>query len=808
MTYWVRTVAMSLRVWLICTLGLLRSVNAQTIITTFAGSDYQFDGDGKRAIQAPLGRIAAVAVDTQGRVYVADPDNHLVLRFTPNGTLNVIAGNGIDGSSGDGGPATSASLSGPAGLAFDSAGNLYIADDTYSVIRRVTPDGTISAFSGGRAGYVDGPAEAAQFNFHYYAALVFDSAGALYIADYGNNRIRKLSTDGQVTTIAGNGQNGFSGDGGPATGAAISGPAGIAVDRNGSVYFSDNGNFRVRKIANGAITTVAGNGGFSATSNFKDGPGTTVSLAGPGGLALDAAGNLYIADSYQVGDNQRVRRLSTTGNLTTVAGTGMLGFSGDGASATAAALNRPLAVAVDSAGNLYIADSGNGRVRRVNSFGVISTAAGNGGFGEAGDGGPAVNASFKNPVAVAVDGARNTYVVDTLGQRVRKIDPSGVITTIAGTGEAGFTGDGGPAVNASLNAPNGVAADSAGNVYIADTGNVRIRRIGPDGTITTFAGGGASAADGVRATTANLIRPKYIAVDGAGNVYYGDPSVVRKISTDGTVRTVAGGGRSVGDGIPATTALIAPQALTVDSAGNLYLADENSGSRIRKVSTSGVITTVAGGASSSGCGNDGGLTTATTFSQFVYGLAIDAGGDLYISDFACNKVRLVSASGVVSTFAGDGRARLAGDGGPPDAASLAPQGIALDPDGNVYIADTGNARIRRVLTASAEFGTSPGALTFSASSGGAPPPFQNLALTTTFSGPPFQVSLATSDGNAWLATNALGGSLPAVVQVYADPTGLDPGVYQGTITFGAAGASPPQLAVPVTFSVGQTLPPQ
>jgi len=795
---------MPLRFWLLWVLGLVRFANAQPIITTFAGSDYRFDGDGKRAIQAPLGRIAAVAVDNQGRVYVADPDNHMVMRFTPNGTLNVIAGNGIAGYSGDGGPATSASLSGPAALAFDSAGNLYIADYNNSVIRKVTPDGTISTFSGGGTGYVDGPAATARYYFYYYPALAFDSSGALYIADHNNDRIRKLSNDGQVTTIAGTGQGGFSGDGGPAISAAIHGPSGIAVDRNGNVYFSDSGNVRVRKISNGVITTVAGNG---VGSNFRDGPGTTVSLASPGGLALDAAGNLYIADSYQTGAS-RVRRLSTAGNLTTVAGTGPLGFSGDGGSATAASLNQPSAVAIDSAGNLYIADSGNGRVRRVNSFGAISTAAGNGGFGAAGDGGPAVNASFKQPVAIAVDSTRNTYVVDKSGQRIRKIDPSGIITTLAGTGEAGFTGDGGPAVNASLNAPAGIATDSSGNVYIADTGNARIRKITPDGTITTFAGGGASTADGVRATTASIPGPSYIAVDGAGNVYFvnSGPGTVRKISTDGIVTTVAGGGRSAADGIPASTALISPQALTVDADGTIYVVDGNGGSRVRKVSTSGIITTAAG-RSSTGCGGDGGPATAATISSAIFGLAVDPAGNLYISDSNCNKVRRVSASGVISTFAGDGREKLAGDGGPADVASLDPQGIALDSDGNVYIADTANSRIRRVLTVAAAFGTSPGALAFSASSGGAPPPLQNLALTGTFAGPPFQVNLATSDGNAWLATNALGGNLPTVLQVYADPTGLDPGAYQGTITIGVAGSDPPQRTVPVTFTVGQTLPP-
>ncbi len=778
------------------------SARAQPIITTFAGAPYQFDGDGKRAIQAPLGHISAVAVDSQGQVYVADPDNHMVMRFTPNGILNVIAGNGMQGYSGDGGPATRASLNSPASLFVDAAGNLFISDYGNQTIRKLAPDGTISTISSGQQyGY----------DLRYYGAFALDPAGNLYIG--ANAVILEIATDGTETTIAGTGKPGYSGDNGPGTSAAITTPAAIALDRSGNIYFSDHDNLRVRKISNGIITTVAGNGNanFGFAGGSDNGPALQVALAGPLGLAFDSAGNLYIADSY--GPQNRVRRLSTTGNLTTVAGsptminTSDAGFSGDGGSATAAMLNNPSAVAIDSAGNLYIADTGNSRIRRVNPVGAISTAAGNGGFGDSGDGGPAVNASFLQPADVAVDTVGNVYVADPNGQRVRKIDTSGTITTFAGNGEQGFTGDGGPAVNASFNSPTRVAVDRLGNVFIVDYGNFRIRKVAPGGTITTIAGGGSSGADGILATTAGLSDVYAITVDSAGIVYISDGGVVRKITSDGKITRVAGGGQAFADGVQATNASFTANSLTFDAAGNLYLADVQNYNRVRKVAPSGVITTVAGNDTAPQCSGEGGPATTAGLGQ-VLGMVTDSAGNLYLSDTSCQKVWQVSASGVLTTFAGGGPGNPIGDGGPAINASFSrPGGIALDPQGNVYIADTGDQLIRRVLTAAPAFGTTPGTLTFSASASGTLPPPQNLALTTAFSGPVFQINLSTTDGNAWLSTNALGGTLPTVLQVYADPTGLDPGAYQGTISISVPGASPPQRSVPVAFNVGQTLPP-
>ena len=495
---------------------------AQRIITTFAGSAGGVGtGDGGPATEASLGFPDGLAVDAAGNLFIADTFNHRIRRVSPDDIISTVAGNGIRGFSGDGGPATNASLANPDGLAVDAAGNLFIADTFNHRIRRVSPDGIISTVAGSEFGGFfsgdGGPATDASLAFPQGVAV--DAAGNLFVADTFNHRIRQVSPDGIISTVAGNGIRGLSGDGGPATNASLANPDGLAVDAAGNLFIADSSNHRIRRVSpDGIISKVAGSefGGFFSGDG---GPATNAAVAFPRGLALDTAGNLFIADTL----NFRIRRVSPDGIISTVAGNGTERFSGDGGAATSASLVRPQAVAVDAAGNLFIADTFNHRIRQVSPDGIISTVAGNGIRGFSGDGGPATNASL-DPDGLAVDAAGNLFIADFGNGRIRRVSPDGIISTVAGNGRGGFSGDGGPATDASLRFPGGVALDAAGNLFIADRGNDRIRRVSPDDIISTVAGDGIHgfSGDGGPATNAALASPGSVAVDAAGNLFIAD----------------------------------------------------------------------------------------------------------------------------------------------------------------------------------------------------------------------------------------------------------------------------------------------
>ena len=597
----------------------------------------------------------------------------------------------------DGGPATAARLTSPYGVAVDGAGNLYIADVSNHRIRKVDSTGTITTIAGtGELGFSGDGGPAVEAELYNPRGVAVDGAGNLYIAESGNERIRKVDSTGTITTIAGTGERGFSGDGGPAVEAKLYNPRGVAVDGAGNLYIADYSNHRIRKVdSTGTITTVAGTGqyGFS-----EDGvPATAVRLAFPRGVAVDGAGNLYIADT----SNDRIRKVDSTGTITTIAGTGRFGFSGDGGLAVGAELYNPAGVAVDGAGNLYIADTFNHRIRKVDFTGTITTIAGTWERGFSGDGGPATAARLAFPRGVAVDGAGNVYIAAYGNKRIRKLDSTGTITTIAGTGGRGFSGDGGPAVEAELRNPSGVAVDGAGNLYIADTFNHRIRKVDSTGTITTVAGTGqyGFGGDGGPATAVRLAYPDDVAVDGAGNLYIAESSDdrVRKVDSTGTITTIAGTGRFGfrGDGGPAVKAdLFNPSGVAVDGAGNLYIADV-SNHRIRKVDSTGTITTIAGTGGSGFSGDGGPAVEAKLYNP--RGVAVDGAGNLYIAESGNERIRKVDSTGTITTIAGTGERGFSGDGGPAVEAKLYnPRGVAVDGAGNLYIADYSNKRIRKV----------------------------------------------------------------------------------------------------------------
>jgi hypothetical protein len=399
---------------------------------------------------------------------------------------------GTGGFSGDGGPAIAAALNYPTKIASDSAGNLYIADSRNYRIRMVTVAGNISTVAGSTQYGFGGDGGSASNALLYHPQGVAVYANNLYIADFDNNRIRKISSDGTISTVAGNGTGGFSGDGGPATAAQLNGPTGVAIDSSGNFYIADSNNCRIRKVTKtaGTISTIAGNGieGFSGDG----GPATAAQIPYLRGVAV-FGNNVYFADA----DNNRIRMVSGAGTINTVAGNGTAGFGGDGGPATAAALLYPMKVAVDSAGNLFVADTYNFRIREVTTSGIINTVAGNGlpnGF--SGDGGPATAAQLNYPTDVFVDSVGNLYISDSENYRIRVVTTSGIISTVAGNGTAGFSGDGGPATAAQINSPMAIAVDFYRNndsytitpaaqfydddgnhlkIYIADSEDNRIR---------------------------------------------------------------------------------------------------------------------------------------------------------------------------------------------------------------------------------------------------------------------------------------------------------------------------------------------
>ena len=536
-----------------------------------------------------------------------------------------------------------------------------------------------------------------------------DSAGNVIVA-YGN-RVWRVSS-GSVSTIAGTGSDTSAGDGGPALAASFGPISSVAVGPTGDVFVGEAG--RLRRISGGTIVTIAGTGetGFGGDS----GPAVAAQISTPSGLWASADGSVLIADAQ----NHRVRRVASGGTITTVAGNGTKapngfgfcegGFSGDGGPALSAQLNEPVSIALDTAGSLLIADSCNFRVRSVSNTGIITTKAGNGQFGSSGDGGAATSAAlWANPFSkpsVTADSSGRLLIGDG-DARVRRVSPQGVISTVAGNGTIGYGGDGGLAAAALLDGADSISVDGSGNVVLNDQMNNRIRRFTPGGTIATIAGNGnvSQSGDGAAATASQLGTPQGVVYDGNGNLYIADTPNrrVRRVSTSGVITTFAGNGMldtagGSGDGGPATSASIGtPFGLAVNGAGDLYISSSSSG-RVRKVTPAGTITTVAGSGTDceSGFSGDGGPATSSHLDN-PSGLALDTGGNLYIADSGNQRVRKVTPGGTITTVAGTGTFGFLGDGGPATSAQLSlPTGLATDTLGNLYIADTGNGRIRKV----------------------------------------------------------------------------------------------------------------
>lgn len=662
-------------------------------ITTYAGGGAGDGGAPLNAAVSPNG----IAVDAASDTYVADALQCRVRKIS-GGVITTIAGTGVCGFAGDGGSAVAAQVNGPSGVAVASNGDMYIGDTNNCRVRKVS-GGVITTLAGTGVCIFSGdggPAASGSLSAPRGVALD-PTNGALYIADGGNCRVRKI-LGGTITTAAGNGACGFSGDGVAATATGVSHAQGVAVDTTGTLYIADTSSCRVRIVPypSGTIYTVAGNGicGFSGDG----GPGANAQIASPRGVTTDAAGDVYIADT----GNCRIRKITYPAiSISTVAGTSC-GFSGDGSAATSAQLRDPGSV-VTSGATLLIADTANCRIRAITS-GTIASTAGTGGCSYGGDGGPALDAAFAPLGQIAADSAGAIFVADVNNCRIRKVTAVGVVSTVAGTGVCAFSGDGGPAANAAFDQSRGVAVDSSGNLYIADTNNCRIRkRVAATGIVTTIAGSGACGygGDGGSATAAALNYPQSVAISGT-TIFIADTfnCRIRKVAGT-TITTLAGTGGCTygGDGGPPASARVSfPYGVAADSQGSVYVADTYN-CRIRKIS-GGSITTIAG-TGACAYGGDAGAAAAATVNHPT-GVGVTSAGAVYIADTDNCRVRLISG-GVILTAAGTGtgvsfgNCAFAGDGGAASAARLnRPQGVVIDASGNVYVADGLNARVRKI----------------------------------------------------------------------------------------------------------------
>ena len=638
---------------------------------------------------ARFSSVSGVAVDSSGNLYVADTYNDTIRKVTPAGVVTTLAGvAGVQGSAD--GTGSAARFNSPSGVAVDSSGNIYVADSGNDTIRMITPAGVVTTLAGsaGQAGSVNGTNSAARFNTP--SGVTVDSSGTLYVADTGNNMIRSITAAGEVATLAGSGIAGSAN--GTNSSARFNAPSGVAVDSSGNVYVADTDNDTIRKVTpDGVVTTLAGSAGKAGSAN---GTNSVARFNTPFGVAVDSSGNIYVADT----DNDTIRKITPAGAVTTLAGKAATFGSADGTN-NAARFYQPHGVAADSTGKVYVADYYNFAIRKITQAAVVTTLAGlPAAFG--GNDGLGSVARFDSPSGVAVDTSNNVYVADTFTMTIRKITPAGAVTTLAGLGAAPGTNDGTGSA-ARFYDPNAVAVDSSGNLYVADTGNHTIRKITPAAVVTTLAGlaGASGSADGTN-SAARFNSPSGVAVDSSGNLYVADTGnqTIRKITPAGAVTTLAGlvGAFGSDDGTGSAARFNAPFDLAVDSSGNIYVGDSGN-STIRKITPAGVVTTLAGLAGN--LGGDDGTNSAARFDS-PRGVAVDSSGNVYVADYFNFTIRKITPAGAVTTLGGLAQAHGSDDGTASAARFYFPNGVAVDSSDNVFVVEIDNCDIRKGVPAS------------------------------------------------------------------------------------------------------------
>jgi sugar lactone lactonase YvrE len=660
------------------------------------------------ATNAQLNLPYGVVADTNGNVFIADTYDLRIEKVDTNGILTVIAGHGmLEGFSGDGGAATNATFTRPKGVAVDPAQNLYILDTLNERVREVDSNGIINTVVGNGAGYPNGAfggdgGTATNGSLQEPVCAVFTPSGNMYLADSWNNRIRFISFGGvpylnlSNVSLTNNGNYCV-----------------VVTDASGSVTSSIASlTVLVPATINVQPTSQFAPVGSNVTLNV--GAYGTMTLAYQwffNGITLDGQTNsLLVLENVTTNQTGGYRVIVTNlyGSSTSSVASLVVGYP---PVITSQSSNQMILIGNKILISAEVSGSGpftyqwqfNGTNLPDN---LITTIAGKSGAGYSGDGGAATNANLYSPRNVTVDTVGNIFIADSSNYRIRKVDANGIITTVAGKSGSGFSGDGGAATNAILGTARGLAIDSANNLFIADTSNNRIRKVGTDGIITTVVGNGSSgySGDGGAATNSGLYYPYDVTVDTSGNLFIVDTrdNRIRQVTTNSLISTIAGvgpvypsSGSYSGDGGTATNAhLNYPLGAAADTAGNVFVAD-TSNNRIRKVDTNGIITIVAGKTVASYSGDGGAATNA--YLNAPQDVAVDINGNLFIADTGNNRIRKVNASGIITTIAGKSGSGYSGDGGVATNANLYnPAGVALDGAGNLLIADTSNNRLRKI----------------------------------------------------------------------------------------------------------------
>jgi mucin-19 len=744
--------------------NLIRKITPAGVVSTLAGSGVPGSANGQ-GIAANFNNPTSVSADVYGNVYVADEGNNLIRKITPAGLVTTLAGSGVAGAVN--GALNTASFNRPEAISADIFGNVFVADFNNYLVRQIVTTGytispglpagltfddktgiitgspsvisptaiyTVTAYNIGGTSSTQisittsniaiPPVPPPNISYLPSNGIYMVNAAITPLVPTNSGGILPGKTFGQTITIAGTGLAG-SVDG-IGTAASFNQPFGVAADTKGNIYVVDHLNNLIRKITPaGVVTTLAGSG----TIGSANGIGAAASFNNPTGIAVDVAGNIYVADV----SNNLIRKITPAGVVTTLAGSGALGSTdGPGASAT---FSNPSGVAVDGAGNVYVADLSNNLIRKITPGGVVSTLAGSGLSGSADGTGAA--ATFDQPYGIAVDAQGNVYVADWGNNLIRKITPAGVVTTIAGTGKPGAAD--GMGINASFNKPFGLAIDQNGYLYVVDTGNEELREISPAGLVTTVAGNGTRGATNGAGNQTSFYQPTGVVADGAGNVYVADEfnNLIRQIvvvsnykidkalpaglTFDPTTGTISGtptvvspatnytitaynaGGTSstvVNIAVLAPISPVAPPIITYQTPQNYKvnlaiapLKPQNSGGPV-PATIFGQVSTVAG----SGATGSLNGTAATASFNLPHDVAVDAQGNIYVADAGNNLIRMITPGGNVSTFAGNGVAGFKDSNG-ATASFFNPAGLTLDLSGFIYVADLKNNLIRKISPA-------------------------------------------------------------------------------------------------------------